>query len=109
MKPTRQVGRSKEVGLSPESFCYAQAASLLCRRNLTPPSDVCEVAPIFLFWADPRRTQRITGNAFEFSFNLIGKLTMAFVFIRPIMARTQILVHRWGPRTVISALFRRGI
>ena len=26
---------------------------------------------------------------------------------RPIMARTQILVHRWGPRTKTSALFRR--
>ena len=26
---------------------------------------------------------------------------------RPIMARTQILVHRWGPRLRISALFRR--
>ena len=28
-------------------------------------------------------------------------------FNRPIMARTQILIHRWGPRTSISALFRR--
>ena len=27
-------------------------------------------------------------------------------FNRPIMAHTQILVHRWGPRTRISALFR---
>ena len=26
---------------------------------------------------------------------------------RPIMASTQILVHRWGPRTRISALFCR--
>ena len=28
-------------------------------------------------------------------------------FNRSIMARTQILVHRWGPRTRILALFRR--
>ena len=29
------------------------------------------------------------------------------LFTRPIMARTQILVHRLGPRTSISALLRR--
>ena len=27
----------------------------------------------------PQQTQRITGNAFEFPFNLIGKSTMAFL------------------------------
>ena len=30
-----------------------------------------------------------------------------FFFNKPIMARIQILVHRWGLRTRISALFRR--
>ena len=34
---------------------------------------------------------------YEFPFILIGKLTMDF-FSKPIMARTQILVHRWGPQ-----------
>ena len=29
------------------------------------------------------------------------------IFNRPVMARTQIQVHRWGPRTRILALFRR--
>ena len=39
------------------------------RRNLTPVSNVCEAAPISVFWT-PRRTQRITGSAFRISFQL---------------------------------------
>ena len=42
----------------------------------------------------------------KFPFNLIDKSTMAY-FNRPIMACTQILVHKWGPRAKILALFRR--
>ena len=41
----------------------------------------------------------------EFLFILIGKSTVVF-FNKPVMACTQILVHR-APRTRISALFRR--
>ena len=39
---------------------------------------------------------------FKFPFSLIDKLTVG-----SIMAPTQILVHRWGPKPRISALFRR--
>ena len=50
------------------------------RRNLTPISNVCEIAPTFLFLAPnglaelPKMRMRS-----QFSFNLIGKLTMAFL------------------------------
>ena len=40
------------------------------------------------------------------SFRPVWKIKHDF-FKRPIMARTQILVHRWGPRLRILALFRR--
>ena len=74
-------------------------------RNLTSVSNVCEAVPSSLFWA-PNGLNELPEVRFEFPFILIGKSTMAF-FNRPIMARTQILVHRWGSRTRISALFRR--
>ena len=44
---------------------------------------------------------------FEFPLNLISKWTMAFL-TGPIMTRTQILVHGWGLRTIISVLFCGG-
>ena len=63
--------------------------SLSRRRDSASVSDVCEVAP----------NQRITGSAFWISHKVFPN--------RPITARTQILVHRWGPKTKISALFSR--
>ena len=79
--------------------------NLLWRGSQTPVSNVCEAAPRSLFWV-PRRTQRITGSAFRISFQpdwLIDK----GIFNRPITPHSQILVHRWGPRTRILVLFRR--
>ena len=59
-----------------------------------------------LYWAHYYRLNKLPEARFDFPFNLIGKYTAAF-FNRPIMMRIQILIHRWGPRTKISALFRR--
>ena len=67
--------------------------SLRHRRNLASVSNVCEAASRSLFWANG------LNELPEFPFNLIGKSTMAF-FTKPIIARTQILVHRWGGRTL---------
>ena len=86
--------------------CYACWAFVSLRRrcHLTSVSGVCEAAPISLFWA-PNGLNELPEVHFEFPFILIGKSTMTFS--TPIMARTQIRVHRWGPRTGILALFRR--
>ena len=51
-------------------------------------------------------TQRITGNAFWISFQPDWQIHSG-IFNWPIMACTQILVHRWGPTTRISVLFCR--
>ena len=79
--------------------------SLRWSGNQTPVSNVCKVAPRSLFWAS-RRTQRITGSAFRISFQPDWLIDNA-IFNRPIMARTQILVLRWRPKTRILVLFRR--
>ena len=69
---------------------------------------------------------KLAEKRFQFPFNLFGKSTMVFLtgqschklkswlnelpkkrFEFPFMVHTQILVHRWGPRTRISALFCR--
>ena len=81
------------------------SSSLRPRRNLTSFSNVCRAALWFLFWASSGFNE-VPEVRFLFPFILIGQSTMAF-FNRPIMARTQILVHRLGLRTRISALFRR--
>ena len=47
----------------------------------------------------PQRTQRITGSGFQISFRLDWQIDNGFVK-RPIMARTQILVHKWRPKGV---------
>ena len=87
--------------------CYAWWAfvSRRRRRNLTSVSGLCEAAPISLIC---QRTQRITGSAFRISFYPDWQINND-IFNRPVlkMARTQILVHGWGPRTRILALFRR--
>ena len=55
----------------------------------------------------PTDSMKSPEMRFEFPFILIGKLTIAFFFNKPVMVRNQILVHRWGPRARILALFRR--
>ena len=50
--------------------------------------------------------QRITERAFRIFSHLDWQMDNGF-FKRPIMAGTQILVHRLGPRTRILVLFRR--
>ena len=54
----------------------------------------------------PQRTQQITGSVFQIYFHPDWQFDNVF-FDRPIMARDQILVHRWGPRTRILVLFCR--
>jgi len=48
------------------------------RTNVTPVSDVYKVVPTSFFWA-PNRHNELLETRFEFLFNLIGKLTMAFL------------------------------
>ena len=48
------------------------------RRYLTPFSNVCEAAPISLFWA-LNGLNELPEVRFKFPFNLIGKLIMAFL------------------------------
>ena len=68
-------------------------------------SNACQVAPISLFL--DRMDQRITGNAFWNSLHSDWQIDTGYFNMPIIMARTQILVHRWGPRTRTLALFRR--
>ena len=77
--------------------------SLPRRHNFMPFSDVCEEAPRFLLWS-PNGLNELPERHFGFSFILIVQSTIVF-FNRPVLIRTQILVHRWGPSTRISALF----
>ena len=56
------------------------------------------------FSGPPDGLNELPEVRFEFPFILIGKSTMVF-FNGPIMARTQIRIHRWGRRTRILARF----
>ena len=47
-------------------------------RNLTPVGDVYKAVPTSFFQA-PNRHNKLWEMRFEFPFNLIGKLTMAFL------------------------------
>ena len=84
---------------------FCSKGSLRRRRNLTPVNNACEAAPRCLLW-DPNGLNQLPEVRLRFPFNLIGKSIIAF-FNGPIMARTQILLYRWGPRTSISVLSRR--
>ena len=77
------------------------------RFNLTLVCNVCETVLRSLVWA-PYGLSKLPEVCFKFLFNMIGKSAMAF-FNRPIMARTQILVHRWGPRTRFWHCFADGL
>ena len=54
----------------------------------------------------PKWTQWITGNELWISLQPNWQINNPLVN-RSIMASAQILVHRWGPSTSISVLFRR--
>ena len=73
----------------------------------TMASNACEEAPRSLLWTADGRYELLEVR-FEFFFNLIGKINNGF-FNGPIIARTRVPVHRWGPRTKISTLFRRRL
>ena len=92
------------VALTPFSepfFCCHSGASV----SLTPFSNACQVARISLCL--DRVDQRITGNAFWNSLHSDWQIDTGYFNMPIIMARTQILIHRWGPRTRTLALFRR--
>ena len=68
--------------------------SLCSRRSLTSVSNVCEAAPVSIFWElGTQRTQRITARAFRISFLLDWQIDNG-ILNRLMMARTQIWVHR---------------
>ena len=76
-------------------------ACILIKSNPVEYKNARDAAPISLFWA-PNGLNELPEMCFEYPCKLIGKLTPGFCN-RPIMARTQILVHR-EPRTrIISA------
>ena len=79
---------------------YNMTCSLSRKRNFFLVSNVCEATPISLFWAPRTSTFWISFHADSHNDNDLFK--------RPSTAPKQILIHRWGPRTKISALFRRG-
>ena len=81
-----------------------QYCSLYRRDNLILVNNICEAALISLFWA-PNGLNELSETRFEFPFILTGQRTMYGFFNRQIIAHTQILVHRWWPRTRISAPF----
>ena len=60
--------------------------------------------PISFFW-DPIRLNNCS-NSSQISLQF-GWLVNNGIFNKPIIAHTQILVHRWGPRTRVLALFHR--
>ena len=73
--------------------------SLRRKRYSTSVSNVGEAVPISLFWA-PNGLNELPEVGFELA-------NRHWHFKQTNMARTKILVHRWKPRTRISALFRR--
>ena len=86
-------------------YIQQTAVSRHRRGNLTSVSNVCEAAPIFLSW-ERNGLNELPEMRFGISFHPDRQIDNG-LFNRPIMTRTQILVHRLGPRTRISALFRR--
>ena len=64
-----------------ERVKYYSMFSLRRRRNQTPVSNVCKVAPISLFWA-ANGLNNLPEMRFRFRFNLIGKWTMASLTVQ---------------------------
>ena len=96
--PSQEVQEAVPISLfsTPNRFNKLQEM-----RNLTPVSDVYKAVPTSFFWA-PNRHNELLELRFEFPFNLIGKLTMAFLLGQ--YGVIQILVHWLGSRTRILAL-----
>lgn len=78
----------------------------LRRRHNQAPSNIFSTAvTISLFWA-PKELSELPEMRFKVPFNMIGKLTTAFLN-RPIPAHTQILVHGQVFDTTIQLEQRR--
>ena len=68
---------------------------LLRKRNLSPVSKFCQAAPVSLFWAyNGLNDYRSNSN-----FRSTWLANRQWPFTRPIIARTQTLVHWWGAPT----------
>ena len=94
----RPMSTDHSVAMEPWNSCGCSLVSLCLRPNLTQDSHVCESSTRVLV-----RTHWITQSKFQISLQPDWQLNNGF-FNRPIMVHTQILVHRWRPRTRISSL-----
>ena len=90
-----------QISLRKISNPSMESWSLHWTRNSTSVSNVCGWAPVSLFCAPTDSTKRVSN----FLLSRLANRQCFFNFKRPIMACTQIWVHRWGGRTGISALF----
>ena len=70
---------------------------------------ICEAAPIFLFWAPNGLDELPAEMRFEFPFNLIGKLTMAFltgqswrVYSNPVVSTFDVTRFRHKIKILLS-------
>ena len=77
------------------------------RHNQTPSNIFSTAVTISLFWA-PKELSELPEMRFKVPFNMIGKLTTAFLN-RPIPAHTQILVHGQVIDTTIQLEQRRPL
>ena len=84
------------------------ATHLACIADGIEPRLVTSVKQCRDPCSGPPTTQQIIGSAFRISFHPDWPIDSVF-FNRPIIAHTQILVHRWRPRTRISVLFHKRI
>ena len=91
-----------------EFYKGPSCTSLRRRRNLTSFCNVCEAVPRSLFWA-PNGFNELPEVRFEFPFILPDRQIDNGFFNRPIMARTQIPVHRWGPEQGFRRCFVDGL
>ena len=86
----------KTWGLTALRLSSSAAVKLACIADVIQPRLVTSVKqcqnPSLRV---PNRLNKLPEMHFEFPFILMGKSTIAFLN-GPIMARTQILVHRWG-------------
>ena len=69
--------RSERITNEEVNIMNLKEVNLPSRHNLNPVSNVYEVVVISLLWAHSRLNE-FPEIHFEFSLNLIGKLTMAF-------------------------------
>ena len=81
----------------------SQGYSQRLRYNLTPVSNICKAALISLFWA-PSGLNKLPERRFQVFFHPDWCIDNG-LFNRPIMARTQILVHGWGPKQEFLCCF----